>query len=257
MECNFCKTIFKNKTNMNIHQKKAKYCLKIQNVKPINSYKCNTCNKKFTVLFNYKRHIEKCISMEQFHNMKDELNTVIKDRDKLQFIVSENEEKFKDKISQYETTITEQKETIEKLQDKLENIAIRAVSRPTTTNNTKQVNNYIQQLQPVTDEYLISQVPNLTIEHIRRGAEGYAEYAIEYALKDRVICVDYARRKVKFKDREGNVITDPEMTNLATKFFNSIKDKNKELIIECSNKLKENFGDEVDKIVQIFDYISA
>ena len=242
---------------MNIHQKKAKYCLKIQNVKPINSYKCNTCNKKFTVLFNYKRHIEKCISMEQFHNMKDELDTVIKDRDKLQFIVSENEEKFKDKISQYETTITEQKETIEKLQDKLENIAIRAVSRPTTTNNTKQVNNYIQQLQPVTDEYLISQVPNLTIEHIRRGAEGYAEYAIEYALKDRVICVDYARRKVKFKDREGNVITDPEMTNLATKFFNSIKDKNKELIIECSNKLKENFGDEVDTIVQIFDYKSA
>jgi hypothetical protein len=66
--------------------------------------------------------------------------------------------------------------------------------------------------------------------------------------------VDYARRKVKFKDKDGNVITDPEMSNLATKFFNSIKDKNKELILECSEKLKENFGDEVDTIVKIFEY---
>ena len=72
-----------------------------------------------------------------------------------------------------------------------------------------------------------------------------------------MICVDYSRRKVKFKDKDGNVITDPDMTNLATKFFNSIKDKNKELIMECSDKLKENFGDEVDTIVKILDYKTA
>jgi hypothetical protein len=90
-----------------------------------------------------------------------------------------------------------------------------------------------------------------------KGPEGYAQYALEFPLKDRMMCVDYARRKVKFKDKDGNVITDPEMANLATKFFNSIKDKNKELIIECSNKLKENFGDEIDTIVKIFDYKMA
>ena len=90
-----------------------------------------------------------------------------------------------------------------------------------------------------------------------KGPEGYAQYALEYPLKDKMICVDYSRRKVKFKDKDGNVITDPEMANLATKFFNSIKDKNKELIIECSNKLKENFGDEIDTIVKIFDYKMA
>ena len=144
----------------------------------------------------------------------------------------------------YEKRITD-------LEDKLENIALKAVSRPTTKNT--QIN-YIQQLQPITDQHLIDNVQHLTIDHIMKGPEGYAQYALEYPLKDRLICVDYARRKVKFKDRDGNVITDPEMSNLATKFFNSIKDKNKELIVECGDKLKENFGDEVDTIVKLFDY---
>ena len=48
-----------------------------------------------------------------------------------------------------------------------------------------------------------------------------------YPLKDMMICVDYYRRKIKFKDKHGNVITDPEiklLTTLTTKFFNSIKD---------------------------------
>ena len=30
-----------------------------------------------------------------------------------------------------------------------------------------------------------------------------------YPLKDMMICVDYSRRKVKFKDKDGNSITDP------------------------------------------------
>lgn len=68
-------------------------------------------------------------------------------------------------------------------------------------------------------------------------------YALDYPLKNKVICVDYSRRKVKFKNRDGDIITDPEMTSLATKFFNSIKDKNKELVCMCANELKEKLGE--------------
>lgn len=74
-------------------------------------------------------------------------------------------------------------------------------------------------MQPVTEELLLDNVQYLTIEHIKKGAEGYAEYALEYPLKDRLLCSDYSRRKVKFKDNDGNVITDPEMTTLARKFL--------------------------------------
>ena len=54
-----------------------------------------------------------------------------------------------------------------------------------------------------------------------------------------MICVDYSRRKVKFKDKDGNVITYSEMSGLSTKFLNSIKDKNKELICLYANELKQ------------------
>jgi hypothetical protein len=111
----------------------------------------------------------------------------------------------------------------------------------------------------VTDEHLIDSVPNLTIDHIIKGPEGYAEYALEYPLKDRMVCSDYSRRKVKFKDNNGVVITDPEMTVLAVKFFESIKEKNKELICKYANELKDKLGDDnvMDTVVKLFDYKSA
>ena len=142
-----------------------------------------------------------------------------------------------------ESQLADQKQTIKELQDKLGNVAIRAASRATTSNKT-QINNFIQNMQPVTEEHLIDNVQHLTIDHIIKGPEGYAEFALEYPLKDRMVCSDYARRKIKFKDKDGNIVIDPEMTTLARKFFNSIKEKNKELICMYANELKERLGDE-------------
>ena len=76
-----------------------------------------------------------------------------------------------------------------------------------------------------------------------------------YPLKDMMICVDYSRRKIKFKDKYGNVITDPDMSCLAAKFFNSIKDMNKEQICFYSDELKEKLGNDIiNTMVKIFDY---
>ena len=49
------------------------------------------------------------------------------------------------------------------------------------------------------------------------------------------------------------------MTTLAKKFFNSIKDKNKELICKLANELKEHLGNEnvIDIIIRLFDYKEA
>ena len=85
-------------------------------------------------------------------------------------------------------------------------------------------------MMPVTSGHLLEQSSNLTLEHIKKGASGYAEYALGGPLKNRVACVDYSRRKIKFKDTEGNVITDPEMAKLAPMFFESIKDKSSQLV---------------------------
>ena len=181
----------------------AKYCLEKQG-KPLNLLKCNGCDKTFTTKRKLINHREICLSYNK----------------------SLLERQHDSELCKKDLEIVELKKQIKELQDKLENIA---VSRPATSNKT-QINNYIQQLQPVTEEKLKESVSNLTIDHIKKGPEGYAQYALDYPLKDKMVCVDYSRRKIKFKDKDGNVITDPEMTGLASKFFNSIKDKNKELI---------------------------
>jgi len=234
MICEFCKNKFSSTSNLLSHQRTAKYCLDKQNKEIDNKFTCDACKSSFTRKQDYNRHVNICKSILPFE------------------IITENNQ-LKEKMNDLKQTIEEQKQTIKELQDKLENVAIHAVSRPTTTKNT-QINNYIQKLEPITDDILKDNVPNLTIQHILKGPEGYAEYALEFPLKNRVICVDYARRKVKFKDPTGNVITDPEMSNVATKFFNSIKDKNKELIIQYGTEMRERFGDELDTIVNLLDY---
>ena len=238
LNCTYCKNVFTTKSSLNCHQKTAKYCLGLQNIEINNSNICDGCNVNFTKKSHLTRHVLICTQMS-IKNLENQKNNII--------------ETLENTILEQKETIIEQKQTIKDLQNTIEKLASQAISRSTTTKNT-QINNYIQQLQPVTDDILKDNAQNLTIDHILKGPEGYAQYALEYPLKDRMLCVDYARRKVKFKDPSGNVITDPEMTNLATKFFISINDKNKELIIEYGNKLKENFGDEMDTIIQIFDY---
>ena len=230
-ECRFCKNIFSGQSSLNNHQKRTKYCKKLQQINMLPDFICNGCNKEYTSKENLVFHKKSCSS----------------------YLLHEQSTNYKEKIIQLTNTIEEYKKQVKDLQDKLENIAVKAVSRPT---NKTQINNFIQQLKPLTEEKLKESVNNLTIDHIKKGPEGYAQYALEYPLKDKMICVDYSRRKVKFKDKDGNIITDLEMSGLATKFFNSIKDKNKELICLYANELKEKLGDDdiMDTMVKIFDY---
>ena len=250
MKCQHCGNTFKNKSIMSHHQKTAKYCLKLQkdsglDVKDL--FKCIYCQKSLSQKIDLERHLLSC-------QVKKEANITYQ----YEKIISDLKTQLSNQKYEYEERILEHKKTIKELQDKLENIAIKAVSRPVSTTKNTQIN-YIQQLQPVTEEHLVSNAANLTIDHIIKGPEGYAEYALEYPLKDRMICSDYSRRKVKFKDKDGNVITDPEMTTLTKKFFESIHEKNKELICKYANELKERLGDEnvMDTVVKIFDYKEA
>ena len=233
--CIFCNSELSSEASLRHHQKKAKFCLSKQNLETITEYKCEFCDNSYTTNRRLKAHQESCLPYN--------LNKVHIEYKKL--------------IDEQEKTILEQKNQIKELQDKLENVAIHAVSRPTTSTIKNTQINYIQQMKPVIDDELKDNAQNLTIDHILKGPEGYAQYALDYPLKDRVCCVDYARRKVKFKDPNGNVITDPEMSTLATKFFQSIKDKNKDLIIEYGTKLNEHLGEHLQDLIDILDIKSG
>ena len=57
MKCQFCNNEFSNKQNLNYHQKKAKYCLKIQGkLSTASTFKCTICHKEFMSGVTLRRH---------------------------------------------------------------------------------------------------------------------------------------------------------------------------------------------------------
>lgn len=236
MECQYCKSTFSNKVNLNAHQKNAKYCLKIRAEENKIMYKCQHCEKIFSNPSNLARHIKTC---------KEEANKEIKKLEKRIKELEEENMRYKMIFEEKNKIIEEQKEQINDLQNKMENIAIKAISKPTyinnnNTNNSK--NQIINNLVPISENHFKDQVEYLTIDHIKNGVDGYVQYALEYPLKDRVICTDFARRKIKYKDQEGNIIDDPEMAKLSQKFFKAIEEKNDILADEYLMELQNKYG---------------
>ena len=218
-ECKYCNKKLSSQSSLNVHLKRAKYCINKRYEKNTN-FQCNGCDKKYTSKQNLNIHMENCV----MYQIKLTKENYIKEINILNTKLEEKDIQLEEQKNQYEIKI-------QQLQDKLENIAIKAVQRPTTTNmNKTQINNYIQKMDPLSLEHMLARSSNLTLEHIQKGASGYAEYALEYPLKGRIVCVEYSRRKMKFKDKEGNLITDPEMVKLAPMFFNSIKEKSSEIV---------------------------
>ena len=92
-KCEFCNKEFTTKTNLNYHKSNTKYCLEKQGKKP--SFQCESC-KKIVVSDNMlQKHYLKCIYYIKCY---------------------------------YEKIISEKNQHIKELQDKLENIALKAVS---------------------------------------------------------------------------------------------------------------------------------
>ena len=247
MNCEFCQRVFSVKSALIRHKNTAKFCLKLQSDYNAKLNICNFCNKELgderSLLCHYKT-CEKYLT-QTFTNLQ--LTEKLREKD----------EELARRLRERDLEVSELKMHICKLEDKLENIAIKGALKPTSTTTSK-ITNYIQQLQPVTEAHFLECSSNLTIDHIKKGPRGYAQYALEYPLRDRVVCVDYARRKIKFKDSDGNIITDPEMNRLAMLFYNSIKDKNRQLVDECKRQLKVNFDDEeLDMLSKLMDYMNS
>lgn len=240
--CEHCNREFSNIYNLKHHKKTAKYCLDKKNEEIEKNFICG-CTKSFNTKSSLERHNLTCVISKIVRELKEE-NLELKE-EILNLRTS-------DKI--YQIQIKELKEQIEKLQDKLENVAIKAVSRPTTTNNTTnntQINNFIQQMDIVTEQLFEEQLEHFNINYIIKGAPGFADYANEHPLHNRIVCVDINRKKFKFKNSNGDLITDPEMLTLSTKFFSTIKNKNKDLIMNYVQEM-QNVITDPEKKMQLY-----
>jgi len=233
MICEFCGNSFANKRNLSVHQRNTKYCLKIQGKKIDTSdykYECKGCNKKYRLRQDYRRHmlsckVEKNIIKMGYENKIKELeqkNILLKKENEI--LIKENRE----------------------LKSKYHELSLVAVKRPTSTtsNKTIQINNYIKQMEPLRIDRIKENVPMLTLDHHVKGPEGYAEYALEFPFKDRIVCVDVARNKIKYKNEEGDIVEDPGFRKMMLKLCDALKDRSYKLCQDHYEKLLDKFSEE-------------
>jgi len=256
MECLDCKNKFKTKYSLQQHRKTAKYCLKLRG-QTIEEYKCSECENTFSRRYGLEKHELICGNSKLTSKLKKK---IIKLK-KINLILEKESVKLKESKSNDNKLLEDLKAQVLGLQKQMADISMKAVSRPITTNNTNTINNQkILNLLPLTENHFDEQAEFLNLEHIKNGAEGYARYAVDFPLKNRLVCSDYARRKVKYKDTDGKVVTDPEMSKLSQKLFKAIDTKNdrlitgyvKELQKQLFQKNKNCSGEMDEKETEIF-----
>jgi hypothetical protein len=94
----------------------------------------------------------------------------------------------------------------------------------------------------------------LTLEHHAKGAEGYAEFALEFPFKDKIVCVDVSRNKIKYKNDEGDIIEDVGFHKMMTKLCNSLQDRSFNLSLAHEEKLSETWS---EKEREAYDFMEA
>jgi hypothetical protein len=141
---------------------------------------------------------------------------------------------------QLQTEVKMLREQVTKLEAQLveerknqQSVTLTAISRPTTNVKNLQINN----LTPLLSDEMRSHIPMLTHDHIRAGAAGLAQYAIEYPLRDKVVVVDASRRKLKWKNESETIIEDLEGAELCKKFFEVHKEDSRSKILELMNEI--------------------
>jgi hypothetical protein len=255
--CEYCNSSFKNKYALLYHQRSAKYCLKIQGVENTN-YICSYCNKNLSDKRMLESHEEKCCISDKVKDFQ--YNSMITEFEKQKELISTLERKHQDMIisfekkillleqenKYYKETIAELKSQNSQFQSKLENIAVQGVNKPTTTNN-------IIKIQNLTDEWLKESSNNLTLEYIEKGPLGYAEFASRHSLRNRVKCVDFARKILQYKEDDA-IIRDKKGKKLSKKFFESIESKNNDLISVAVGSIREEMEhktpEELDVLIE-------
>jgi hypothetical protein len=229
MKCEFCSNEFSNKQNLNYHQKKAKYCLLIQKKDPDQTFRCDGCNKQFTSNVTLVRHKKGCSSTELIKKLRED-NDIQKTR-------------ITELKKEVELLRTDKKD----LQDRYDNLSITAVKRPTTSTKNVQINNYIKNMPPLLQSDITNNVNNLTLEHHSKGPEGYA-------FKDKIVCVDTARNKIKYKNEDGDVVEDVGFRKMMIKLCTELKDRSFSLSQEHYEKLSDTF---TEKEVEDYNFMEA
>ena len=196
--CNFCKKSYTSQSNLNNHQKTAKFCLSLQN--KLNNgelIRCEFCLKEFATKKYLNQHNDICKQkkVEEQNDVKNEL------------------ENYKKEIIELKIKLQLKDEIIKKLEKQNKEL----LNRPTTTsivnnNDNRQQNQYNIQFNQLFEKLPILNEENVnnrlnelsTVDKINQyDLNNFYKGALEnmiYQLKDLSFCTDPSRKMVVIKD---------------------------------------------------------
>jgi len=208
MECQYCQKSFSTKGTLTTHQKKAKYCLKIQGVKPDAIYNCNYCNKEFNSKHYFTSHIATHENNEEFMKFQYEIEKLREVNRNQQEIIN-----LKDNtLEEGDKTIEKQEAKIRELEQRIENIATKAATKPTnsTVHNTVNYVSILKNKPPLTHYHQQLWVDGITDELVedRDIARAWGNHLYN-TIKDTTHLIDDSRRKTVSKI--GREITDDDI----------------------------------------------
>ena len=237
LECDFCNKNFSSLSSLNYHKKTAKYCLSIQNVESETKIVCEYCNKKYSSKHAMVKHLTICKEYLKVQN-EDKYDTIQKENIKLkeqnELLKKENYELKREnyyleiKYNNYKEQFYKKLEDYNNLENRYERLATKGVEKYTisthTNNNTSNIVNNLNAFP--TQEYINNKIEDtFNDKYIHDGPKSLAQYVTDHIITVNgeliYICSDYARKNFKYKDKDGNEITDPS----AVKLISMIKDK--------------------------------
>ena len=233
LKCKYCKKVFTTRGNLQTHQKKAAYCIDIQEGRKAIDSKDALKMKVAEMCKLLEKKDAEISKLGTVLMQKDaelcKLGTVLMQKDaelcKLEARLSKHEDTLEARLSKYEDTIAD-------------------IARQPRSTKINKIENTMNILSPMTTEHLREQARFLKIEHINEGMDGYARYALDYPLKNRVVCTDFSRRKIQYKDVDGKVVHDPDMKKLSQELFKAIRERNDELFKDYMTKLCNAVGED-------------
>jgi len=218
---------------MQTHQKRAKYCLKLQTtaVKAEGKNKkvfC-ICGRGYMTKSNLNRHRQSCSDLQG--NVCEE---VLMCRCGKEFSRRDNLKRHQAKFCTFEEPASVAS-SLDSQIDVVRMFEILAdVAKSTGNNTVTNTNNNTINLQPITHQYMKEEGNRLlTKEVVIQGSQPKIAGKI---LKPRIRVADKSRNKIEYMDEEGKKSNDSQ--GLIKQFYTAIDEKNSELINEAYEEIR-------------------
>lgn len=228
--CTLCDYSTNDNSNWSRHVKTQKHLANKE--KLTQKLCCKYCKKQFTRTDNRKVHEKKCKSNDtntDINNTNDNTDDNTDDNTERKEIVNNDNNNDNNNVNTINDTNMEK--LFKKITDLEQTIAQSKPAAPVIQNTPN--------LEPLTEKVFAEHLVNLRLDFIQDGGKGYASFASIYSLKDKIICTDKSRKKIRYCNSQGEIVNDYGGVQLCQLFFQNISQHNAAIIDAEYNRLQK------------------